>query len=75
MISITTPQEIAEALKRDYVSVAEALACAERIAAMNGPLSADYWQAAEILRNETHIISAYIEAALSAELLEVPRGL
>jgi hypothetical protein len=46
-----TPQEIAQTLLREF-SREKAIAYAEKIASQIGPLSADYAQAADILKGK-----------------------
>ena len=45
-----TPQELAATLARHFQNVNNAIAYAENIASYSGPLSADYAQAADILK-------------------------
>lgn len=50
-MAYATPHQIAETLLREF-SRDKAIAYAEKIASQIGPLSADYAQAAEILKGQ-----------------------
>jgi len=51
-MAYATPHQIAETLMREFISREKAIAYAEKIASNTGPLSADYSQAAEILKGK-----------------------
>lgn len=52
-MAYASPEEIAESLLRELGSAQAAIEYAEWVARMNGELSVDYSQAAEIIREKT----------------------